>query len=108
MIRHLLHKKGVKIDPKVLENLISSSCDCTVEGSRTSNPDDSIQLPTLDAGNQNTTKIVISSETTERQKRLIQQNWSSIKSDPDFQAATDSDSAIMLEDHIAEVKPGNK
>ena len=36
-------------------------------------------------------------------RHLLQQNWSSIKSDPDFQAATDTDSAIMLEDHIAEV-----
>ena len=45
----------------------------------------------------------VDSDTLSRQKRLLQQNWSSIKSDPDFQAATDTDSAIMLEDHIAEV-----
>ena len=105
MIKHLLHKKGVKIDSKVLENLISSSCDCPVNGSGTPNSEVPIQLPKLEAGNPTTTKIVISAETAERQKRLIQQNWSSIKSDPDCQAATDSDSAIMLEDHIAEVKP---
>ena len=46
----------------------------------------------------------VDSDTLTRQKRLLQQNWSSIKSDPDFQAATDTDSAIMLEDHIAEVR----
>ena len=53
--------------------------------------------------NSNNGKIKVDSDTLLRQKRLLQSNWSSIKSDPDFQAATDSDSAIMLEDHIAEV-----
>ena len=53
--------------------------------------------------NGNKGKANVDSDTLTRQKRLLQQNWSSIKSDPDFQAATDTDSAIMLEDHIAEV-----
>ena len=101
VIRHLLHKKGATIDPKILERLVNSSNESQADTGDILVSDTSIQIQKINNSNKGT--MVVDSDTTARQKRLLQQNWSSIKSDPDFQAATDSDSAIMLEDHIAEV-----
>ena len=103
VIRHLLHKKGATIDPKILERLVNSSNESQADTGDILVSDTSIQIQKSNNSNSNKGTMVVDSDTTARQKRLLQQNWSSIKSDPDFQAATDSDSAIMLEDHIAEV-----
>ena len=103
VIRHLLQKKGAKIDQSFLEKLVSNSYECQADTTDILASNPSIQIQKIDGENSSTAKIVTDSDTVARQKRLLQQNWSSIKSDPDFQAATDSDSAIMLEDHIAEV-----
>ena len=112
VIRHLLHKKGVKIDEKTLEQLIVSGChnDSVTSGggeAAINNGNLSQKLEQNNSSCNTTARLVVDSDTAARQKRLLQQNWSSIKSDPDFQAATDSDSAIMLEDHIAEVHYGD-
>jgi hypothetical protein len=103
VIRHLLQKKGAAIDPKVLERLVNSMNASQADTGDVLVSDTSTQIHKINNANSNKGKMVVDSNTTSRQKRLLQQNWSSIKSDPDFQAATDSDSAIMLEDHIAEV-----
>jgi hypothetical protein len=103
VIRHLLQKKGAKIDQSFLEKLVSNSYECQSDTTDILASTPSIQIQKIDGENSSTAKIVTDSDTVARQKRLLQQNWSSIKRDPDFQAATDSDSAIMLEDHIAEV-----
>ena len=103
VIRHLLQKKGAAIDQNFLEKLVSMNNEPQPDITEIIVSDTSIQGLKKDSGNINKGKSVVDSDTLARQKRLLQQNWSSIKSDPDFQAATDSDSAIMLEDHIAEV-----
>ena len=103
VIRHLLQKKGAAIDQNFLEKLVSMNNEPQPDITEIIVSDTSIQGLKKDSGNINKGKSVADSDTLSRQKRLLQQNWSSIKSDPDFQAATDSDSAIMLEDHIAEV-----
>ena len=103
VIRHLLHKKGASIDQNFLEKLISMSNDPPADSTEILVTDTSILTQKKNAVNGNKGKANADSDTLTRQKRLLQQNWSSIKSDPDFQAATDTDSAIMLEDHIAEV-----
>ena len=97
VIRHLLQKKGSTIDPNFLDKLLF----CNTNGAHC----ETNEVITSATSQQNSKdgKIKVDSDTLLRQKRLLQSNWSSIKSDPDFQAATDSDSAIMLEDHIAEV-----
>ena len=109
VIRHLLHKKGVEIDEKTLEQLIVKGCHN--DGATNSSSGAVVIADNVsqkqeqnNAGCNTTSRLVVDSDTAARQKRLVQQNWSSIKSDPDFQAATDSDSAIMLEDHITEVQ----
>ena len=106
VIRHLLQKKGAAIDPKILERLVNSTNESQADNGYfdlKDASDTSMQIQKINNANSNKGKMIVDSDTTSRQKRLLQQNWSSIKSDPDFQAATDSDSAIMLEDHIAEV-----
>ena len=103
VIRHLLQKKGAAIDQNFLEKLVSMNNEPQPDITEIIVSDTSIQGLKKDSGNVNKGKSGVDSDTLARQKRLLQQNWSSIKSDPDFQAATDSDSAIMLEDHIAEV-----
>ena len=103
VIRHLLQKKGAAIDQNFLEKLVNMSREPQQDITEIIVSDTSIQGRKKDTGNVNKGNSIVDSDTLSRQKRLLQQNWSSIKSDPDFQAATDSDSAIMLEDHIAEV-----
>ena len=104
VIRHLLQKKGGTIDQTFLEKLVSSS-ESQIDTTEVFVTDTSGQIQKINTGSvhSNKGKATTDSDTITRQKRLLQTNWSSIKSDPDFQAATDSDSAIMLEDHIAEV-----
>ena len=103
VIRHLLHKKGASVDQTFLENLISISNEPQADTTEILVTDTTIQTQKKNVVNTSKGKPNVDSDTLSRQKRLLQQNWSSIKSDPDFQAATDTDSAIMLEDHIAEV-----
>ena len=104
VIRHLLQKRGAEIDQEFLEKLVGNINDCWVDTSDVLLSGPSIPIPKLEyTGSSSGNGVNDSADTTSRKKRLIQQNWSSIKSDPDFQAATDSDSAIMLEDHVAEV-----
>ena len=107
VIRHLLHKKGASVDQTFLENLISISNEPQTDVTEILVTDTAIQTQEKNVVNTSKGKPNVDSDTLARQKRLLQQNWSSIKSDPDFQAATDTDSAIMLEDHIAEVSYSN-
>ena len=107
VIRHLLHKKGASVDQTFLENLISISNEPQTDVTDILVTDTTIQTQEKNVVNTSKGKPNVDSDTLARQKRLLQQNWSSIKSDPDFQAATDTDSAIMLEDHIAEVSYSN-